>query len=82
MRPFMAVKRVKGNHFNEDTNFGKMKRIPYRPLQEFLKQAGCQFAPKGIYPTSWSMSEKDVQLALARDVAGKNPGDGGGEVNI
>lgn len=72
-------KESEGHHFNEDTNFGKMKRIPYRPLQEFLKQAGCQFAPKGVYPTPWLMPEQDVELALARDMAGENVGDVGGE---
>lgn len=50
-------KESEGYHFNEDTNFGKMKRIPYRPLQEFLRDSGCRFAATGIYPTQWSMSE-------------------------
>ena len=29
-------KEAEGKDFNEDTNFGKLKRIPYAPLQEFL----------------------------------------------
>jgi hypothetical protein len=29
-------KESEGKDFNEDTNFGKLKRIPYQPLQEFL----------------------------------------------
>jgi hypothetical protein len=62
-------KESEGYHFNEDTNFGKMKRIPYQPLQEFLKQAGCQFAATGNYPAPWSMSKQDQELALALDVA-------------
>lgn len=68
-------KESEGYHFNEDTNFGKLKRIPYRPLQEFLKHAGCQFAATGSYPAPWSMSKQDQELALALDVATKNPGD-------
>lgn len=31
-------KESEGRHFNEDTNFGKLKRIPYKPLQDFLKK--------------------------------------------
>jgi hypothetical protein len=65
-------KESEGYHFNEDTNFGKMKRIPYRPLQEFLKRAGCQFAAKGSYPEPWSMSKQDQELALALDVAAED----------
>ena len=34
-------KESEGHHFNEDTNFGKLKRIPYPPLQTFLKDNGC-----------------------------------------
>jgi hypothetical protein len=68
-------KESEGYHFNEDTNFGKMKRIPYRPLQEFLKQSGCQFAAKGSYPQPWSMSQQDQELALALDVAAENAPD-------
>lgn len=62
-------KESEGYHFNEDTNFGKMKRIPYQPLQEFLKKAGCQFAATGSYPVPWSMSQQDQKLALALDMA-------------
>lgn len=68
-------KESEGYHFNEDTNFGKMKRIPYRPLQEFLKQAGCQFAATGNYPEPWSMSKQDRELALTLDVAAENGND-------
>jgi hypothetical protein len=31
-------KKSEGRDFNEDTNFGKLARIPYPPLQSFLKQ--------------------------------------------
>lgn len=68
-------KESEGYHFNEDTNFGKMKRIPYRPLQEFLKRAGCQFAATGSYPAPWSMSKQDQELALTLDVTAEDGGD-------
>lgn len=29
-------KEGEGKDFNKDTNFGKLKRIPHQPLQEFL----------------------------------------------
>lgn len=31
-------KELEGMDFNEDTNFGKLARIPYKPLQEYLKK--------------------------------------------
>ena len=31
-------KESEGLDFNEDTNFGKLKRIPYKPLKSFLKK--------------------------------------------
>lgn len=75
-------KKEEGRDFNEDTNFGKLKRIPYRPLQEFLRDNGCQFAPKGVYPTKWSMSKQDIELALAFDVAAEEAGDLVAEVDV
>lgn len=65
-------KESEGYHFNEDTNFGKLKRIPYYPLQDFLKRAGCQFSATGSYPYPWSMSEQDKKLALAHDMSSEN----------
>lgn len=32
-------KESEGRDFNEDTNFGKLKRIPYKPLQDFLDKS-------------------------------------------
>lgn len=61
-------KESEGLDFNEDTNFGKMKRIPYRPLQEFLRDNGCQFAATGCYPALWRMSERDAERALALEM--------------
>ena len=31
-------KESEGCDYNEDTNFGKLQRIPYKPLQDFLKK--------------------------------------------
>lgn len=68
-------KESEGWHFNEDINFGKMKRIPYRQLQEFLRDSGCKFAAKGVYPIPWSMPKEDQQLALALEVASEDTSD-------
>jgi hypothetical protein len=46
-------KESEGKDFNEDTNFGKLKRIPYKPLQAFLAKNGAHFIPKGLYPSPW-----------------------------
>ena len=48
-------KEDEGKDFNEDTNFGKLKRIPYAPLQKFLKKVGCNYSKTGNYPTKWSI---------------------------
>jgi hypothetical protein len=39
-------KESEGRDFNEDTNFGKLKRIPYPPLQSFIKE--CQAKSVGV----------------------------------
>lgn len=46
-------KESEGHDFNEDTNFGKLKRIPYKPLQEFLKKIGANYMETGNYPEKW-----------------------------
>ena len=38
-------KASEGKDFNEDTNFGKLKRVPYQPLQAFLKKHGARLHP-------------------------------------
>lgn len=53
-------KESENRDFNEDTNFGKLKRIPYKPLQEFLKKHGASYATKGNYPAPWSLSESEA----------------------
>ena len=39
-------KEGEGKDYNEDTNFGKLKRIPYEPLAQFIKI--CQAKSSGI----------------------------------
>jgi len=46
-------KESEGKDYNEDPNFGKLKRIPYRPLQEFLRKHGCTYMASGSYPGDW-----------------------------
>ena len=49
-------KESEGKDFNEDTNFGKLKRIPYKPLQLYLKKHGASYASRGSWPASWSIA--------------------------
>lgn len=48
-------KAGEGYDYNEDTNFGKLKRIPYRPLQEFLRKHDASYAKSGSYPEEWRL---------------------------
>jgi hypothetical protein len=48
-------KESEGLDYNEDTNFGKLKRIPYKPLQGFLKKHGATYARRGWYPDAWQI---------------------------
>lgn len=48
-------KESEGHDFNEDTNFGKLKRIPYKPLQEFLRRIGANYMESGNYPEKWNI---------------------------
>lgn len=73
-------KESEGYDFNEDTNFGKLKRIPYRPLQEFLRDNGCQYSPRGNYPEPWSMSKKDSERALVLEMTGEQATEPDGEI--
>lgn len=50
-------KMSEGRDFNEDTNFGKLKRIPYKPLQLYLKKHGATFMKRGNWPEKWSITE-------------------------
>lgn len=45
--------------YNEDTNFGKLKRIPYEPLQRFLKCVGADYSSRGTYPDPWTIDDSD-----------------------
>ena len=48
-------KESEGYDFNEDTNFGKLKRIPLEGLQRFLMAHGAAYAKKGTYPAPWAI---------------------------
>jgi len=48
-------KESEGFDFNEDTNFGKLARTPYKPLQEFLKKHNSKYASRGFYPEAWKL---------------------------
>jgi hypothetical protein len=50
-------KESEGRDFNEDTNFGKLKRIPYKDLQAFLAKHRLN-APEGSAPTLFEVSEE------------------------
>lgn len=49
-------KESEGKDFNEDTNFGKLKRVPYKPLQLYLKKHGAICAVRGDWPQPWVIS--------------------------
>ncbi len=53
-------KESEGKDYNEDTNFGKLKRIPYEPLQLFLKKHGANYAIRGSYPHPWIITNDDA----------------------
>ena len=48
-------KRNEGRDFNVDTNFGKLKRIPYKPLQIYLKKHGASYMANGDWPVPWTI---------------------------
>lgn len=50
---FYGHKEGEGWDFNVDTNFGKLKRIPLKELQEFLKLHNASYARSGNYPEPW-----------------------------
>lgn len=53
LQPEYGRKESEGRDYNEDTNFGKLKRVPYKPLQEFLKKHGYDYMKQGTYPNKW-----------------------------
>ncbi|MGD0894589.1 MAG: hypothetical protein ABSA08_01000 [Acidimicrobiales bacterium] len=56
-------KESEGYDFNEDTNFGKLKRIPYQPLQRFLRDNGADYSVTGMYPKPWALGRKGAKAA-------------------
>jgi hypothetical protein len=53
-------KESEGYDFNEDTNFGKLMRIPHEPLHRFLRQIGAAYRTRGIYPKPWIISDSEA----------------------
>lgn len=41
LKKYSAGKRLATADFEKDTNFGKLKRIPYPPLQDFMRKHGA-----------------------------------------
>jgi len=41
MEKFKAGRQLHNSDFEKDTNFGKLKRIPYSPLQDFMRKHGA-----------------------------------------
>jgi hypothetical protein len=60
-------KESEGHDFNEDTNFGKLKRVPYKDLQEFLKRHGASYASSGQWPEPWVITADPDSPALFLD---------------
>jgi hypothetical protein len=55
-------KADEGHDFNEDTNFGKLKRIPYEPLQQFLKKHNASYTVAGTYPLPWAIGSDAAEI--------------------
>ena len=66
-------KEAEGKDFNEDTNFGKLKRVPYKPLQLFLKKHGANFASTGSWPDPWRIAAADSDEQLQMPLSTKSP---------
>ncbi|MCX6120103.1 MAG: hypothetical protein NTX44_00585 [Ignavibacteriales bacterium] len=41
MKKYRAGKKLTNADYEKDTNFGKLKRIPYKPLQAFMRKHGA-----------------------------------------
>ena len=54
-------KESEGKDYNEDTNFGKLKRVPYMPLQLYLKKHGASYTKKGNWPEPWEIADDDAK---------------------
>lgn len=57
-------KANEGHDYNEDTNFGKLKRIPYEPLQRFLKKHNAGYMAAGTYPAPWIIRDAGTPTPL------------------
>ncbi|GAA3747213.1 hypothetical protein GCM10022270_01230 [Terriglobus aquaticus] len=69
-------KESEGRDYNEDTNFGKLARIPYKKLQEFIAKHGLQAVPQTVAsegnPTSTLEEEILEAVSAADDLAAKS----------
>jgi hypothetical protein len=61
-------KESEGHDYNEDTNFGKLRRIPLEPLQQFLRKHGASYAGKGSYPARWVIDADAPEPGLLVDL--------------
>ena len=66
-------KEAEGKDFNEDTNFGKLKRVPYKPLQLFLKKHGANYAATGNWPDQWRITAADSDEQLQMPLSTESP---------
>ncbi|HVY78382.1 MAG TPA: hypothetical protein VG898_07755 [Solirubrobacterales bacterium] len=60
-------KESEGYDFNEDTNFGKLMRIPHEPLHRFLSRIGAAFRTRGIYPEPWVITDAPTLIVGETD---------------
>jgi hypothetical protein len=60
-------KESEGYDFNEDTNFGKLMRIPHEPLHRFLARIGASYRARGIYPEPWAIADADTLIVGETD---------------
>ena len=69
-------KESEGKDFNEDTNFGKLKRVPYKPLQLYLKKHGAIYTAKGNWPEPWTIPATEAADTSDPDENGNSESDG------
>lgn len=69
-------KESEGKDFNEDTNFGKLKRVPYKPLQLYLKKHGAIYTANGNWPKPWTIPATAAADTSALDENGNGDSNG------
>jgi hypothetical protein len=58
-------KESEGYDFNEDTNFGKLARIPYKPLSDFLRKHGWKAEPNAVVSDPFDKAVEALEEADA-----------------